>query len=195
MTSNEFPVLRQCKTLAAIILDSIFMRFIYFIFGLLCLTSINCKNKLHAKTQKYFDVFELSQFDARPTNYEIQIVFPDSFYLRDFFQQDSVKFKKRKDFYYALLTTEDILKVDSMISRIDFTKMDTSYSNGHNDGEEHYLHIEKDTLKKDIYFQNHDLPKELNNLKVWILETKNRLNFKHSDSKRFLNGFSYLIQK
>lgn len=77
--------------------------------------------------------------------------------------------------YYALLTGRARAIVDSFINTVDFATLDTVYENGDIDGDVYQIYIEKDSLSKLVYVHNFWNPKELNEFKRWIINTKNNL--------------------
>lgn len=160
------------------------------VFFLFISTLIACQND--KKTQLYFKSINFSYFDISPLSFTLKIYNQDSIFLEQKFSPEENL--KSKTIYKGMLTRKLKQQLDSLMTVINFDKLDSVYETGHLDGDEYKLDIEDFTGKR--HFRVHSLtpPTELEALKQLFLNI--RMIFLPLDTTRNLKEslFKVIVQ-
>ncbi len=105
---------------------------------------------------------------VRGISYSLKLNSSDTVYIKD--TSPSLQLDTS---YIALLNHAERIKLDSLITHLALSKLDTLYDSHDNDGEEYKLTILKNDSVKNIYVHSSQIPSTLNELLVWLENFKN----------------------
>lgn len=137
---------------------------------LIFLTSVLMDCSSDKKTRPHFNSIDFSYFDMSGLFFTLKIANQDSVFLKQNVAPDNIL---RNDTTYKAVLTEGLKQqLDSLMTVINFGKLDSVYETGHIDGDEYRLHIEGDTMKKQFKVHSISPPRELEGLKKLFLKIR-----------------------
>ena len=107
--------------------------------------------------------------------YSLKFTSGDTVYIKEHFQPQTSS--------YAVLNKEERLKVDSIITNMNLSALDTLYESHAIDGDVYNLNIAKNDTLKLINIYGGQVPDELTGLIDYVTELKTKLKLKPLDKK------------
>jgi hypothetical protein len=142
-----------------------------------------CNN--YGKTAKHKQIqydFDFSYNDVFTTCFSIKFTSSDTVYIRQHFATISSDTPRSNTTYFALLQNSDRLKLDSLITQVNFQSLDSSYFEPYQDGIDYQFYFNNYRMYKIVRVHSNDAPSKLVSLKDWIVQTKANLKLYQLDS-------------
>jgi hypothetical protein len=146
---------------------------LYFVFLFTLLTACNSDKE----RRKDFKAIDFSYFDISPEAFSLKVTKQDSVFVKQYFSSHSERQLKDSITYLGFLNGNIKQQFDSLVSIIDFDKLDSVYETADIDGNEYRLYIEGDTTTKRLYIHSKRPPMELEALKDLFIKMKKDLAF------------------
>jgi len=146
---------------------------LFFLFLFTTLIACNSDKKSSGR----FHAIDFSYFDISPEAFSLRVTQQDSVFVKQYFSSNSEGQLKDSSVYLGLLKGGIKQQFDSLMAVINFSKLDSLYETGHNDGVEYRLYIEGNTINTQFYIHSIRPPKELESLKNLFLKMKRSLEF------------------
>jgi len=108
-----------------------------------------------------FDEFEFSYTNTFKDSYTIKFTKGDTVYKARYFPYPDSNF-------IGVITPYERKKLDSLISKIDFGKLDSLYYQTYEDGLGYQFYIKNDSVTKTILVHSESVPDNLKQLAYWI---------------------------
>jgi hypothetical protein len=163
-----------CEKLLQVHLSKKVMRhFVLLIF--LSVTAVMCDSSKYAKPQQTFHSFDFSYNNVFSTCFSIKFTESDTVFIRQHFASAFSDTPKSNTSYFAVLTSNDRTKLDSLINQTNFTGFDSLYYQSYEDGIDYQFYLEQNGFKKLIRVHSDSVPTQLAELKNWIVEKKKAL--------------------
>ena len=137
-----------------------------------------CKNSTRSISKK--NLIKLDFTYSLPVGavfYSLKFTPGDTVYIKEYFQPQT------DTLLYAILNKEERLKIDSIITNIDLSVLDTLYESHAIDGDEYNLNIAKNDTLKTINIYGGGVPNELTGLIGYIIGLKTKLKPRPLDKK------------
>ncbi|MEO7978074.1 hypothetical protein [Flavobacterium sp.] len=134
------------------------------------------------KKEKAFDSFDYSYSDTFSESYSIKFNHSDTAYIHYHWIgrniDDTISVPKEKITYYAILNSEERLKLFDYVEKVNLFKYKSEYFENYLDGSSYGISIQKNSKSKTILVHSHQEPKELDSLSNWINNLKQKLKLK-----------------
>ncbi len=156
-------------------------------------TFFSCNNSKPVDKPKSFSHFDFSYNDVFSTCFSLKFTQSDTVFISQHFAPAFSDTPKNGQSYYAILTDKEKQRLDSFISRINFSKLDTAYLDTYQDGVDYQFYIDKDTTKKFIYVHSDSIPTELKTFGFWIADLKNKLTLHPVDSTFIFKSLRHFL--
>jgi hypothetical protein len=157
-------------------------------------TFLSCNNSKLLEKPKVFEAFDFSYNNVFSTCFSIKFTQGDTVFIKQHFAPAFSDTLKSNQSYYAILADIDRARLDSFITKTNFTKLDTSYYQDYQDGEEYQFFIYKDFAKKIVYIHSDSIPDELKSFGYWIVDLKKNLKLFKIDTAVIFGSVTNFLQ-
>jgi hypothetical protein len=142
----------------------------------------NFSKSSNKQVRQSFQSFDFSYNDVFSTCFSIKFTQSDTVFIKQHFAPAFSDTPKSGQSYYAILTDKEKQRLDSFISKINFSKLDTSYFEPYQDGVEYQFYIDKDTTKKLIYVHSDSIPTNVKAFVSWLVILKKKMKLHPVDT-------------
>ena len=189
-TSNEFPVLRKCGPLAAIIktpqLPSSFKMRQLVVSTFLCTLLFSCTDNRERTKEFDFDNFVFSHSELH-SDYSIKFAQSDTVYF-------GKRFPKPTESFYAIIGKHDLTTLDSFLIQFHISNYDTTYIQDNlSDGSSYKFYLTTDTSKKWVFIYGKEGPNALYEFANWLTGFEARQTFKPTEIKADYGDLNYIL--
>jgi len=147
---------------------------------------LSCDDKADAKLKRSYSSFVFSQA-SESTNYSFK-----------FGNSDTVFYQKRfpspKENFYSLIESKELKILDSFLTVIDFSKLDTCYIQSNlQDGIAYKFYLTKDSMIRWSFIYGDEGPKSLYDFANWLKKLKERRIFHPADSSIEFGNLQHIV--
>jgi hypothetical protein len=139
--------------------------------------------------QKGFDSLEYSFGGTFSEVYSLKFTQSDTVYLYLHWSAksiyDSISVPKEKTTYYAILNSEERIKLFDYIEKVNLFKYKSEYFENYSDGSSYEINIKKGSKSKTVSVHSHKAPNEIDSISNWIGSIKQK--FKLKEIKKNIN--------
>jgi hypothetical protein len=154
---------------------------------------LSCDNPKESLHRGSFQSFDFTYNDVFSTCFSIKFLQSDTAFIKQHFATSSSDNLKSNNLYYAFLSKEDRMTLDSFISNIPFSRYEATYYEDYQDGVDFQFFIQKDTIKKLIRVHSDSVPSTLNDFMNWIVKKKKELRLHQIDTSIHFESEKYIV--